>query len=79
MMSFFKHHILHLHQADLGASLVLIQLHRDILDILLRLRNDYMLQGVYTFSVSDSFSISGRMSARDLTAPSKSPEVNANP
>lgn len=93
MMLLLQHHILHLHQADLRASLIFIQLHRDIFDIFARLRNNYVFQRIdsparfldlgamswQAFSVSDSRSISGRMSASDLTAPSRSLEVNANP
>ena len=93
MMRFFKHHILDFHQADLGASFILVQFHCDIFDIFLGLRNDYMFQCIYTssclsisaamswhaFSHSASRIMSGRMSARDFTAPSRSLDVNAKP
>ena len=50
MMRILQHHIFHLRQTDLGASFILVQFHRNILDILLCLRNDHMLQGVDTSS-----------------------------
>ena len=46
MMLLLQHHILHLHQADLRASLIFIQLHRDIFDIFARLRNNYVFQRI---------------------------------
>ena len=45
---FLKHHIFYLHQPDLRASLILIQLHGNILDRCLCLWNSYMLQRIYT-------------------------------
>ena len=50
MMCFFKHHIFYLHQTNLGTSFVLIQLHRDILNRLLCLRNCHVFQCIYTAS-----------------------------
>ena len=47
VVSLLKHHILHLHKPCLGASLIFIQLHCDIADVLLCLRDHYMLQRIY--------------------------------
>ena len=43
MMLLLQHHILHLHQADLRASLIFIQLHRDIFNIFARLREKNLM------------------------------------
>ena len=50
VMGFLQHHILDLHESHLRASLILIKLHADISDALLCLRNDNMLQRIYTSS-----------------------------
>ena len=49
-MLVLEHHVLHLHEADLRRTLVLIKLHRDRVDQFLRLRDRDMLKGVYTTS-----------------------------
>ncbi len=46
-MGSLQQHILHLHKSDLGASLVLIQLRRNIFDICLRLGDEDMLECIH--------------------------------
>lgn len=41
-----EHHILHLHEPDGGVAVVLLQLHGDILDALLGLRDHHIFQGI---------------------------------
>ena len=47
MVGLLQHHILHLHQAGLGAALVFVQLHGDIADLLLRFGDHHMFQRVH--------------------------------
>ena len=49
-MRVLQHHVFDFHQTDLGRSLVLIQLHRNVFDVGLRLRDDDVFQSVYTTS-----------------------------
>ena len=47
MMGLFQHHILYLHQADLGAALVFIQLHGDVPDLFPGIGDHHMLQRIH--------------------------------
>ena len=46
MVGLLQHHVFHFHQPDLCASLIFIQLHCDIFDICLQIRDHHMLQRV---------------------------------
>ena len=46
MVRLLQHHILNLHQANLRTPLVFIELHRNILDVLLGFRDNHMLKRI---------------------------------
>ena len=48
MMCILQHHILYLHQTNLGTSLIFIQFHGNVLDALLCLWDNHMLQCIDT-------------------------------
>ena len=56
LMSILKHHIFYFHQTNLGTSLIFIQFHSNIFNIILCFRNNYMFQSVYS-TLSSSASI----------------------
>ena len=70
VMRIFEHHVFYFHQPDLRGAFILVQLHGDVFDICLCLRDDDMFQGVDT--AAGLLDLGGHKLARflDLSEPS---------